>query len=116
MFVIADTPSCLEKYMKRSPWAPYKTSISLLSSCRRRRGLGWKPTTKEPEAEIGMPMENHDPASVGQQRLRQRYQVASKPFAGRIGGNQEFVASPDSEELQKQPDAVSRCPAQLSST
>lgn len=34
--------------------------------------------------------------------------VATAPFAGRLGGNQEFIASPDDRSLlERQPDAVS---------
>lgn len=50
------------------------------------------------------------PLEIGQLRRRKRNAVANTPFAGRIGGNQAFVATDDSEEteeiLRKQPDAV----------
>lgn len=43
-------------------------------------------------------------------RRASRYEVASSPFAGRIGGNQEFVVTDQdhdaSEVLKKLPDAV----------
>lgn len=41
-------------------------------------------------------------------RRRANNQVASAHFAGRIGGNQEFVSESDSL-LEEQPDAVSLC-------
>jgi hypothetical protein len=43
-------------------------------------------------------------------RVRIGATISEKPFAGRIGGNQEFTVSNESEEgrnvLEKQPDAV----------
>ena len=52
-----------------------------------------------------------DPAAFERVRAR-RHTVAEAPFAGRIGGNQEFVVHPDDEDskelLKKQPDAVSQ--------
>ena len=43
-------------------------------------------------------------------RLMSMHRVASAPFAGRIGGNQEFIATGDDEAteeiLKRQPDAV----------
>lgn len=51
-----------------------------------------------------------DPAAFA--RARQATAVSELPFAGRIGGNQEFTVSDDSEKsreiLEKQPDAVRR--------
>ena len=40
------------------------------------------------------------------EQARPRQTVATAPFAGRIGGNQEFVASGGDSILKKQPDAV----------
>lgn len=51
-----------------------------------------------------------DPASFVQVRPKLRGSIRQAPFAGRIGGNQEFIAIGDDEEseaiLKKQPDAV----------
>lgn len=51
-----------------------------------------------------------DPAAFA--RDRRATAVSELPFAGRIGGNQEFTVSDDSEKtreiLKKQPDAVRR--------
>lgn len=53
-------------------------------------------------------------AAMVAQRSRLDYAVSSSPFAGRIGGNQEFVVTSDdddaSEVLKKLPDAVSTVP------
>lgn len=50
----------------------------------------------------------NDPAAFA--RLRPQASVSETPFAGRIGGNQEFTVSEDNEKareiLKKQPDAV----------
>jgi hypothetical protein len=51
-----------------------------------------------------LPRSTDDAGFFGRRRARQI--VASSPFAGRIGGNQEFVASGDDSILKKQPDAV----------
>lgn len=52
--------------------------------------------------------ERFDPAAIGRPRLLQP--VSEVPFAGRIGGNQEFTVHGDDEEseaiLKKHPDAV----------
>lgn len=56
-----------------------------------------------------------DPASFVQQR--RQGDVRIPPFAGRIGGNQEFVASGDDEDiLKKQPDAVRKLTSQSQQT
>lgn len=65
----------------------------------------------EREVDVEMPpASDDDPAAFGRSRARLQNAVASAPFAGRIGGNQEFIADPDDEEsqelLKKQPDAV----------
>ena len=53
---------------------------------------------------------NDDPASFVQVRRKAQDRVRQAPFAGRIGGNQEFVELGDDEEseaiLKRQPDAV----------
>lgn len=59
---------------------------------------------KEERADQELPRTNDDAGFFGRGRARQA--VASAPFAGRIGGNQEFVASDDDSILKKQPDAV----------
>ena len=49
-----------------------------------------------------------DAAAIGRTRLSQP--VSESPFAGRIGGNQEFTVNVDDEKaqaiLRKHPDAV----------
>jgi hypothetical protein len=59
------------------------------------------------DAELALPSD--DTASFAL-RSRKRHPVVVAPFAGRIGGNQEFVEHGDSIEseeiLKKQPDAV----------
>ncbi len=57
-----------------------------------------------------VPSSNSDEGFFEQAKSRE---VASTPFAGRIGGNQEFIASRDDERLKKQPDAVYIRPAPL---
>lgn len=48
------------------------------------------------------------PKPVHPVRRRRNHAVAQTPFAGRLGGNQEFIADDDDESiLEKQPDAVS---------
>jgi hypothetical protein len=63
--------------------------------------------SKQREIGAGVPA-GDDPAAFARPRLRK---VANTAFAGRIGGNQEFVALNENEEsqalLEKQPDAVS---------
>lgn len=66
------------------------------------------------EVESGTPTDNHDneiPFHTERTPLLD-YTVASSPFAGRIGGNQEFVISSRDhdagEVLKKLPDAVGR--------
>jgi hypothetical protein len=65
--------------------------------------------SKEQRADPELAATGHDPASFGL-RSRKRQDVATRPFAGRIGGNQEFVVHGDSDDadeiLKKQPDAV----------
>jgi hypothetical protein len=65
--------------------------------------------SKERRADPELAASGHDPASFGL-RSRKRQDVATRPFAGRIGGNQEFVVHSDSDDadeiLKKQPDAV----------
>lgn len=52
------------------------------------------------------------PAALRESLRRRSAAVRQTPFAGRIGGNQEFVADGDDEDteelLKKQPDAVSQ--------
>lgn len=54
----------------------------------------------------------NDNDSPMEQSRRLNYAVASAPFAGRIGGNQEFVVSSRDDDagdvLKKLPDAVIR--------
>ena len=73
---------------------------------------------KDAEAVVDMPVPGEDAAAFGRPRARARQTINSRPFAGRIGGNQEFIASAGDEEiLKKQPDAVgskSRDPRGLS--
>ena len=75
---------------------------------------------KEGEANTEMPLSSDDPASFAPGRSRRRHAVATAPFAGRIGGNQEFIASGYDEEseeiLKKQPDAVRKIPAVQNAT
>jgi hypothetical protein len=40
-------------------------------------------------------------------QLARNTRLADAQFAGRLGGNQEFITSDDSSLLQRQPDAVS---------
>ena len=59
-----------------------------------------------------MPSSHLDPPShLGREGMRLRPAIANAHFAGRIGGNQEFIADPDSDDtqslLKRQPDAVS---------
>jgi hypothetical protein len=60
--------------------------------------------SKQERATEDVPSSNDDHGLYGHPKLR--LEVASSPFAGRIGGNQEFVASHDDERLKTQPDAV----------
>lgn len=46
------------------------------------------------------------PSNQLRQRRRTTPSVASRPFAGRIGGNQEFTADPDESIAKKLPDAA----------
>ena len=60
--------------------------------------------SKQERSTEDVPSSNDDHGFYGQSKLR--LEVASSPFAGRIGGNQEFVAPHDDERLKKQRDAV----------
>ena len=66
--------------------------------------------SKEREALAANSVSKDGPASLGQALSRHRHSIASAPFAGRIGGNQEFIATGDDEAteeiLKRQPDAV----------
>lgn len=53
-----------------------------------------------------LPRQEHDASSTQENVQREPERVRTAPFAGRIGGNQEFVASQDDAILKKQPDAV----------
>ena len=61
-----------------------------------------------------------DPAAFAGTRRHTIAAVSELPFAGRIGGNQEFTVSEDSEKgreiLRRQPDAVSSYSSRLSLT
>ena len=59
---------------------------------------------KEERTDPELPRSNDDAGFF--RRVRAHQTVASAPFAGRIGGNQEFVVSNDDSILKKQPDAV----------
>lgn len=65
--------------------------------------------TTKTERQVESNTGNDDTTCDGQ-RSRLDYAVASSPFAGRIGGNQEFVVTTSdddaSEVLKKLPDAV----------
>lgn len=64
-------------------------------------------TERQMESNVDSPMAN----TLDRQQTRPRFEVSSSPFAGRIGGNQEFVVTSEdddaSEVLKKLPDAVS---------
>lgn len=68
---------------------------------------------KEGGADAEMATSRDVPASFTGLRSRRPNSIKSVPFAGRIGGNQEFVETGDSAEseeiLKKQPDAVRHC-------
>lgn len=47
-------------------------------------------------------------SSLGQGQITKRTRVVDATFAGRVGGNQEFIADSDDHSLlERQPDAVS---------
>ena len=65
----------------------------------------------EKGSSIAAMADTNDPTAIGvPTQLRQRKNVSSAPFAGRVGGNQEFTVTSDDDKaeaiLKKQPDAV----------
>ncbi len=65
---------------------------------------------KETTTDAEMAFQGNTSSRDGSLRSRRRDPIRNAPFAGRIGGNQAFIATDDSVEseeiLRKQPDAV----------
>ena len=59
---------------------------------------------KEERTNQELPHSNDEAGFFRKRQVQQS--VATSPFAGRIGGNQEFVVSEDASILKRQPDAV----------